>query len=280
MKTGLILEGGAMRGMFTAGVLDYWMEKEISVDGIIGVSSGTLFGVNYASGQKGRALRYNLEHVGKSSYMGLRSLITTGNIVNKEYAYYKIPMELDVFDDEAFQKSGIDFYATVTNVDTGEAEYIKIDSVFDQMEVMRATSAMPFLSEMVEWNGKKYLDGCIADSVPLQKCLEMGYDKVIVILTRTAGYRKPSMNETLVRHYYKDYPKLAEGLVNRFKEYNSTMCLLEKLERQGKIFVIRPSKELKLRKLERNYERLTEAYIQGMKDARFGIGNLRNYLKV
>lgn len=149
MKTAFVLEGGAMRSMYTAGVLDIFMDHEIPADGIIGVSAGGLFGVNYPSRQRGRALRYNQEYAGKSCYMGFRSLITTGNIVNKDYAYYKVPMELDVFDDETFQKSGVDFYATVTNVDTGEAEYIRIDSVFEQMEVLRATSALPFFSKML-----------------------------------------------------------------------------------------------------------------------------------
>ncbi|MBQ2282928.1 MAG: patatin family protein [Agathobacter sp.] len=279
MKIGFVLEGGAMRGLYTAGVLDIFMDHEIPVDGMIGVSAGTLFGVNYPSRQRGRALRYNLEHAKKSQYMGIRSLITTGNIINKDYAYYKVPMELDVFDDEAFQKSGIDFYATVTNVETGEAEYIKLDSVFRQMEVIRATSAMPFLSEMIEWDGKKYLDGCIADSVPLQKCMEMGYDKIIVILTRPAGYRKSASNEKMAKRYYKDYPKLAEGICNRHQEYNSTLDLLEELEEQGKIFVIRPSQEIDIHRIERNAKRLTAAYDQGVKDAQDQMEALQKYLE-
>lgn len=279
MKIGFVLEGGAMRGLYTAGVLDIFMDHEIPVDGMIGVSAGTLFGVNYPSRQRGRALRYNLEHAKKSQYMGIRSLITTGNIINKDYAYYKVPMELDVFDDEAFQKSGIDFYATVTNVETGEAEYIKLDSVFRQMEVIRATSAMPFLSEMIEWDGQKYLDGCIADSVPLQKCMEMGYDKIVVILTRPAGYRKSASNGKMAKRYYKDYPNLVEGICNRHLEYNSTLDLLEELEEQGKIFVIRPSQELNIHRIERNAKRLTAVYDQGIKDAQDQMETLQKYLE-
>ncbi|MBO5260414.1 MAG: patatin family protein [Agathobacter sp.] len=279
MKIGFVLEGGAMRGLYTAGVLDIFMDHEIPVDGMIGVSAGTLFGVNYPSRQRGRALRYNLEHAKKSQYMGIRSLITTGNIINKDYAYYKVPMELDVFDDEAFQKSGIDFYATVTNVETGEAEYIKLDSVFRQMEVIRATSAMPFLSEMIEWDGQKYLDGCIADSVPLQKCMEMGYDKIVVILTRPAGYRKSASNGKMAKRYYKDYPNLVEGICNRHLEYNSTLDLLEELEEQGKIFVIRPSQELYIHRIERNAKRLTAVYDQGIKDAQDQMETLQKYLE-
>lgn len=280
MKIGFVLEGGAMRGMYTAGVLDVFMEHEIPVDGMLGVSAGCLFGVNYPSRQKGRALRYNLEHARKSQYMGFRSLITTGNVINKDFAYYKVPMELDVFDDKAFQESGIDFYAVATDVETGLADYLKIDSVFEQMEILRATSAMPYLSKVVEWNGKKYLDGCVADSVPLQKCLEMGYEKVVVILTKPAGYRKSSTNEKMAKRFYKKYPKLVEGLINRHREYNETMDLLEELEKQGKIFVLRPSQKMDIGKMERDSRKLTAAHELGMKDAREKIQELKKYLEL
>ncbi len=156
-----------------------------------------LFGVNYPSKQKGRALRYNLKYLNDKRYMGLHSLITTGNIVNKDFAFYDLPINIDRFDEQAFIDSGIDFYATLTNVDTGQAEYVKLSHIFEQMEVLRATSAMPFVSRMVEIDGKRYLDGGIADSIPLEKCRQLGYDKIIVILTRPLEYRKKRLI-----HYY------------------------------------------------------------------------------
>ena len=171
MKVGLVLEGGAMRGMYTAGVLDTFLDNDIKVDGIIGTSAGVLFGVNYPSKQRGRVIRYNKKYCKDKRYMGLHSLFTTGNIINKEFSFYEVPFKLDIFDDKTFNESGIDFYATISNIETGEAEYVKLDSILNQMEVLRATSAMPFVSEIVEIDGKKYLDGGISDSIPYENML-------------------------------------------------------------------------------------------------------------
>ena len=154
MKVGLVLEGGAMRGLFTAGVLDVFLQEQIQVDGIVSVSAGALFGVNYPSKQAGRTLRYNLAYLNDKRYIGLSSLLRTGNIVNKEFAFYELPFTLDPFDNQAFKAAGIDFFVTVTNVETGQAEYIKIDDPFAQMETLRATSAMPYVSQYVEIDGK------------------------------------------------------------------------------------------------------------------------------
>ena len=159
MKTGLVLEGGAMRGMFTAGVLDSWMDEQISFDGIVGVSAGALFGINAPAGQKGRAIRYNLKYIRDKRYMGLRSLLTTGNLINADFAFYEVSSKLDIFDEAAFQRSGVDFYAAVTDLHTGAPEYIRITEPFRQMEVLRATSAMPYVSRPVEilpgWRGQR-----------------------------------------------------------------------------------------------------------------------------
>ena len=159
MKVGLVLEGGAMRGMYTAGVLDTFLDNNIEVDGIIGVSAGVLFGVNYLSKQRGRVIRYNKKYCRDKRYMGLYSLLTTGNIINKDFSFYEIPYKLDIFDDDTFSKSNTDFYATISNIETGLPEYVKLDKILEQMEVLRATSAMPFVSKVVEIDGKKYLDG-------------------------------------------------------------------------------------------------------------------------
>ena len=202
MKIGLVLEGGAMRGMYTAGVLDVFLDNNIKVDGIVGVSAGVLFGVNYLSNQKGRAIRYNKKYAKDKRYMGIRTLITTGNIINKEFAYYEVPFKLDVFDEKTYEKSDTEFYATVTNVDTGKPEYIRVKNVFEQMELLRATSAMPFVSRMVTLENKKYLDGGISDSIPIEKCKELGYDKVIVILTWPIEYRKTKSNALITKLRY------------------------------------------------------------------------------
>ena len=279
MKVGLVLEGGAMRGLYTAGVLDVLMDAGIKADTVIGTSAGVLFGVNYASGQRGRALRYNKKYAPKGCYMGIRSLLTTGNIINKQFAYYDLPSKLDVFDEKAFEESGIDFYATVTNVETGEAEYIKITDGFRQMEAMRATSAMPFVSRIVEYEGKKYLDGGVADSIPVQKCIEMGCDKVIVVLTRPIDYRKGKTDPRLANLFYgKKYPRAAERINSRPEEYNACVERIIGMEKRGEIFVIRPSRLVRVKHIERDTKKLQAIYDLGAADCAAAMDSLRKYL--
>ena len=215
MKIGLVLEGGAMRGMYTAGVLDVFLDNDIKIDGIVGVSAGVLFGVNYLSRQKGRAIRYNKQYAKDKRYMGIRSFITTGNIINKEFAYYELPSKLDIFDENTYEESDTEFYATITNVYTGKPEYVKVENVFEQMELLRATSAMPFVSKMVTLGNNKYLDGGISDSIPIEKCKEMGYDKIIVILTRPIEYRKTKSNSLITKLRYFKYPNLVKTINTR-----------------------------------------------------------------
>ena len=278
MKVGLVLEGGAMRGMYTAGVLDVFLENNIKVDGIVGVSAGVLFGVNYLSKQKGRVIRYNKRFIKDKRYMGIISLITTGNIINKDFSFYEVPYKLDIFDDEEYKKSNIDFYATVTNVETGKPEYIKVDSVFEQMEVLRATSAMPFVSKFVELNGKKYLDGGISDSIPIDKCKELGYEKIIVILTRPIAYRKKKANKMLTKIKYSKYPNLVKVINNRYKNYNSTIEKIIDMENKKEIFVIRPSKLINVKRIEKDENKLQEMYDLGIKDAKNRLVDLKEFI--
>ena len=277
MSIGLVLEGGAMRGLYTAGVLDVFLENNIKVDGIIGVSAGVLFGVNYLSKQKGRAIRYNKKFAKDKRYMGMRSFLTTGNIINKDFAYYEIPTKLDIFDEETFEKSDTDFWATVTNIETGEAEYIKLEKPIDQMEVLRATSAMPIVSEIIEIDGKKYLDGGVSDSIPVEKCKSMGYDKIIVVLTRTIEYRKKKASSTLAKIKYKEYPKLIETMENRYKKYNETVEKIIDMENKKEIFVIRPSKDLKIKRIEKDVDKLQAMYDLGVSDCKKQLEDLKEY---
>ena len=246
MKVGLLLEGGAMRGMYTVGALDYLMKNNIKVDGIVGVSAGALFGINYKSKQPGRALRYNLKYCKKKNYMGFYSLITTGDIMNKKFCFDKLIHELDPIDYDTFKNSPEDFWAVVTNMETGKAEYIKVDDLTkqEQVEALRASGSMPFVSKPVEINGNKYLDGGTADSIPIDKIMELGYDKIIVILTRTAGYRKEKGNTTLAKLKYKKYPNFVKTIENRYLMYNNELDKISKLENDNKIFVIRPSRKV------------------------------------
>ena len=278
MKVGLVLEGGAMRGMYTAGVLDVFLDNKIEVDGIVAVSAGVLFGVNYLSKQKGRAIRYNKKYAADKRYMGLKSYLRTGNIINKEFAYYEVPFKLDIFDQETYAQSKTDFYATITNVETGKPEYVKVKNVFEQMELLRATSAMPFVSKIVELDGKKYLDGGISDSIPIDKCKALGYEKIIVVLTRPIEYRKKPSNKTLTKIKYSKYPNLINSINNRYKHYNESVEKIIDMENKKEIFVIRPSKHIRIGRIERDENVLQEMYDLGVQDCKRLLNELNAYL--
>lgn len=277
-KIGLVLEGGAMRGMYTAGVVDTFLDEDINVDAIIGVSAGALFGVNYVSKQKGRVLRYNKKYAGDPNYMGLRSFITTGSLVNKEFAYNKLPNELDPFDEETFQKSKTKFYATVTNIENGKAEYILIKDTHKQMDAFRASGSMPFVSEIVEYENNKYLDGALADSIPVKKMQELGYDKIIVVLTQPDGYRKKKHPESIAKMFYKKYPALANAINTRYIHYNETLDYIKELEKENKIFVIRPSKKINIKRVEKDPNKIEAQYNLGVEDTKNILKNLKKYL--
>lgn len=278
MKTGLVLEGGAMRGMFTAGVLDAFLAAGVKADEVVGVSAGALFGVNYLSGQRGRAVRYNKRFNGDKNYMGLRSLLKEGNLFSTAYAYDLVPRKLDPFDDETFQNSGVPFFAVVTDVDTGEARYVRIKSVFDQMDVLRASGSMPFVSRPVEWQGRRYLDGGIADSIPFQWMAARDCDRLIVVLTREEGYRKTPMNGAMLRLLGRKYPAIARRLAARHTDYNRALEELERRRAEGRAFVIRPSVKTPIRRIESDPEKLQQVYDLGVSDGQAALPALQAWL--
>ncbi len=278
MKVGLVLEGGAMRGMYTAGILDVFLQEKIPFDGIVGVSAGALFGVNYLSEQAGRAIRYNKRFNRDRHYMGLLPLLKEGNIVSTEYAYHKVPHELDVFDDARFRASDIPFYAVVTAMESGQSEYIRIQSVFDQMDTLRASGSMPYVSRPVFLDGKPYLDGAIADSIPFVWMAEQGYDKLVVILTRDASYRKKPMSRRMAKLCYRKYPAFAEAMANRHTVYNGSLETLLQWEAQGKAFVLRPSAPIEIGRIEKDPDKLQAVYDLGATDAQARLDELKSYL--
>ena len=280
MKTGLVLEGGAMRGMFTAGVLDVFLDEDIRVDCVVGVSAGALFGVNYLSGQKGRVIRYNKRFNPDRRYLGLLPLLRERNIVSTRYAYEEVPRRLDPFDDECYRQSGVPFYAVLTNVETGQPEYIQIKSVFEQMDALRASGSMPFVSRPVEIGGRRYLDGGISDSIPFEWLASQGCEKLIVVLTRDMAYRKKPMSARLVRLYGKKYPRIAEKLLGRHTAYNRSVELLKRWEDEGRAFVIRPSRQIEIGRIEKDPERLQAVYDLGVEDGRRSLEGLKRYLSL
>ncbi len=282
MKTCFVLEGGALRGLYTAGILDFLYEKNVDIDCIIGVSAGALFGVNYFSEQPGRVLRYNKKYCNDDRYISLKSLVTTGNIVNKKFAYYKVTKELDPFDEQSFENNKKDYYAVCTNIETGKPEYIKVDKPIEQLEVLRASSAMPYVSRIVKIDKNKYLDGAIGDSIPVLKAIEMGYDKIVVVLTQPFGYEKKELELKELKNSikkYKKYPYFVKALFDRPTRYNETLKNIKELEKAKRIFVIRPSESVEINPIKKTQKELQNVYDLGKKDMDKLYSRLINYLK-
>ncbi len=280
MKIGLLLEGGAMRGLYTAGCLDVLMQNKIDIDGIVGVSAGALFGINFKSKQIGRALRYNKKYAKNKNYMGWYSFLKTGEIMNKDFCFNKLVNELDPVDFETYKNSKENLWAVVTNVETGKPEYKKIDDLkqHEQIEYLRASGSMPFVSKVIKIDGKGYLDGGISDSIPIDKIMTMGFDKVIVILTRPEEYRKQKGNQSFTRLFYRKYPNLIKTIEERYLKYNEQLDKVKELENEGKIFVVRPSRKVDIKRLEKDIDRIQEMYDLGVGDMNSKMNSLREYL--
>lgn len=281
-KIGLVLEGGGLRGLYTAGVLDTFMDNNIEIDTIIGVSAGALFGVNYFSKQRGRALRYNKKYSNDKRYMSLRSFLLTGNYINKKFAYYKMSNELDKFDNKAFKNNKKKMYAVATRLKDGAAEYFEIKDPIKQMEELRATSAIPVLTRIVKINNEKYLDGGVADSLPIDKMKSLGMDKIIVVETQPKNYKKKPLKKSLIRFIkikYIRYPKFIKAMINRHERYNEVKKRIIELENKKEIFVIRPSYDLNIDIKNKDEKKYQEVYDLGVKDTKKIIKELKEYLR-
>lgn len=276
-KVALVLEGGAMRGLYTAGVLDIFMENNIKIDTILGVSAGALFGINYKSKQIGRVLRYNLKYAHDKRYMGMYSLITTGDVMNRDFCFNKLVYELDPLDFDTYNNSDVEFYAVVTNVETGQAEYIEINDAYKGMEYLRASGSMPFVSNLVEINGNKYLDGAIADPIPFKKALDMGFGKIIVIQTRPVDYTK-TKSWLPFGWVYKKYPEFVKTAKNGPAIYNETLKLIREYENNDKIIVLRPSEKIKMKRVEKDLNKLQAMYNIGVKDSTENLSKIKDYI--
>ncbi len=266
IKTGLIMEGGAMRGMFTAGVTDIMMENGITFDGAIGVSAGAAFGCNYKSNQPGRVIRYNSTYCTDPRYAGLRSLIKTGNLFGAEFCYVEIPQKLDLFDEETFINNPMEFYVVCTDIESGEVIYHRCGDSENELEWFRASASLPLAAKPVEVDGKKLLDGGIGDSIPLKYFESIGYNRNVVILTQPKGFVKPKNKLVpIIRRALKEYPKVAELLSNRHNDYNETIAYIEEREKSGEILVVRPPVALNIKPVCRDPEELRRVYNIGRK---------------
>lgn len=279
-KTGLVLEGGAMRGMFTAGILDVFMEEEIRVDGTIGVSAGAAFGVNYKSGQIGRAIRYNARFCNDPRYSGWRCLLRDGNIFSRDFAYEEVPLKHDPFDFVAYSANPMPFYLVCTDVETGQPIYHQYMGWEDHgFEWIRASASMPLVSQFVEIDGLKLLDGGITDSIPLRYFESLGYKRNVVILTQPPMYEKKENGLLfLVRLMYRKYPHLVRAMEQRHIVYNETLRYIEAKERAGEILVLRPEAPLPVGRVEKNPANLYRAYEIGKKSARAKLELVRAFI--
>ena len=278
MKKGLVLEGGAMRGLFTAGIIDVMMEAGVEPDGLIGVSAGAAFGCNYKSRQPGRAIRYNTRFAKDPRYSGLRSLIKSGDYFNAEFGYHIVPKQYDIFDVEAFEQNPMAFIVVCTDVLTGKAVYHKMEHVdFEELEWLRASASMPLASKVVEVGGRKLLDGGVADSIPLEYFESIGYERNVVILTQPGEFvKEPNKLMPLMKIGLRKYPNMIEAMATRHLMYNRELEYVREAEREGRCLVIRPDEKLPIghichdpEKMCRVYEigrRMGERYIDRIKD--------------
>ena len=280
-KCGLVLEGGAMRGIYTAGVLDVFLENGVEADMLMGVSAGACFGCNYISGQRERTLRYNIKYAKDPRYCSFRSLLKTGDIYGYEFCYHELPEKLDPFDFEAFRSSKKEFYVVATSVETGKAVYKKLEKMDrEDMEWVRASASMPMVSNNVVIEGQKYLDGGIADSIPVEAAMNLGFEKNIVILTRQEGFqKKPEAMYPLEKIRYRKYPEFLNTLAHRHEEYNRELLVCDELEKAGKALVIRPSEQPAAGRIEHDTAKLTATYMLGRKDAENALERVKAFLK-
>ena len=280
MKTGLIMEGGAMRGMFTAGVLDVLMENGLVTDGAIGVSAGAVFGCNYKSHQIGRVIRYNTEYCNDKRYASFKNLVKTGNLYSEQFCYHEVPEKLDPFNEAAFAASPMDFFVVCTDVKTGDPIYHKCRKG-DAEDVlwMEASASMPLAAKIVKIGHYGLLDGGVADSIPVRFFESIGYKRNLIILTQPKGYiKKKNKFLPAIRAKYFRYPAFVEAVADRHERYNETLSYISMLEQAGKDYVIRPPIPLEIGAMERDPAQLRRVYETGRAVAQIQVEKIRDFL--
>ena len=265
MKKGLVLEGGAMRGLFTAGIIDVMMEAGLEPDGLIGVSAGAAFGCNYKSRQPGRVIRYNTRFAHDKRFCSWQSWLKTGDLYNAQFGYHRIPAELDVFDNVTFNSNPMAFYVVCTDVLTGKAIYKRLDkSNHLTYDWIRASASMPLASKVVELEGQKVLDGGVADSIPLEYFESIGYQRNVVILTQPQGFvKKPNRLMPLMRIALRKYPNMIQALDTRHVMYNAQLEYVSEAERTGRALVIRPDSPLPIGHISHDEDEMFRVYEMG-----------------
>lgn len=279
-QAGLVLEGGGMKGVYTAGVLDFFLDKGIDFSAIYGVSAGACHMCSYMSKQRGRALAVNIDYLGDKNYCSVYSLLTTGDLFNANMCYSLIPDYLNPYDHEAFEKYEGRAYSVVTNIVTGRPEYLPITDLRKDIVKIRASASLPMVSRNVEIDGKLYLDGGISDAIPLQKSIIDGNRKNVVIMTKEMGYvRKPATQLPLIKAKYFKFPKVHELMRDRHINYNRQLAYIERQVQNGQAFVIRPKKVSDVGRVEKDVTKLKKLYQEGYNDAAACYEELIAYLE-
>lgn len=279
-KIGLVLEGGALRGLFTAGVLDVFMEHDISFDGCVGVSAGAAFGCNIKSRQPGRVLRYNLKYCRDPRYCSIRSLLRTGDLFGADFCYNRLPNELDPFDSAEYDRNPMEFHLVCTDIKTGQAVYRRCDQANDETYAyMHASASMPVVSRPVRIHGREFLDGAVADAIPLQYFLEQGYSRNVVVLTQPREYEKKQVSAG-IRLLLPGKPAVADAMRRRHIQYNVGRNLVFEKEREGSVFVLCPDAPLPIHHVEHDPAIIQETYDLGRAVAERSVQDLILWMKV
>lgn len=280
MRAQLIIEGGGMRGVYTSGVLDYFLDMNLKFENIIGVSAGSCNAISYLSAQKGRQATVFIKYSHNKQYLSVRNLIKTGSFFGVDYIFNVLQNEILPFDYDAFHKNKGEVCVVLTDINTGQAFYHNIEKLPEDVNYIIASSSLPLISKIVVIDGKKYLDGGMADPIPLKHSLDLGFEKQVLILTRGEEYRKKIKNNTMFSKVkYHKYPNFVKTLKVRNENYNKSLDLIKKLKDEKKIFVIRPSEEITIDRYETNEEKLQYYYDLGYNDAKQSFKALQEYLK-
>ncbi len=276
----VVLEGGALRGLYTQGVLDALMEEDINMQTTIGVSAGAMSGINYVSGQIGRSARSNLTYAIDHRYIGLEAKKHNEGIIGFDFLFEGEIEKTYPIDWQRFNDPQRRFVAVVTNCETGKPEYKERDNCSDMYQAVRASASMPYVTDMVELDGNYYLDGGCSDKIPVQWAIDQGYDKIIVVRTRPTWYRKKIHRHPLsyTKVHYRKYPELTKDLLKMDKDYNDVCEKIEDLDASGRIFTISPSEDVTIKRLETNVDKLGRLYYMGYQDAKGEMSRLKDYL--
>ena len=278
-RLGIVVEGGGIRGIYAAGVLDVLSDLNLPVKGVIGVSAGAVHGCSFVSDQKGRSLRFYKRFCGDDRFFSFKTLIKTGNIVDTQFCYHDIPYLYDPFDNDTFKNSGIAYYVTCTNVETGEPEYLHLTDMEKEIDGLRASASLPYVSQIVEFRGKKLLDGGCSDRIPLKAFEKLGFDRNIVISTQPREHKVKDRDAYLARLFYRKYPQFCETFAQSPVAYEQTQKDIDEASQKGNAFVIRPQASLGIKRLTHDPQDVQRGYDAGRRDALALVPALKNWIR-